>query len=330
MATPSFSELKSYAGKLLTNTDWDVNFKKIVSWLTDGTYTLTMNTLSAVTMALTGNLTVAGTVTGGSFVGDGSALTNTLLPIGTILPFASSVIPANYLLCNGQSVAKTGTYAGLYAVIGEQYGSTAINAFSLPDFRGMSMRGAMLFPDTTITNTVDTVNDIILCHLHGMFRNGFAIQFTNSGGALPGGLSVSTQYFARILSVDEFYVYDTQANAVAGGATGLINLTSNGTGTNKIVQTIDAGASTRTSLNTGGASGDALGSFESDRVASHIHGITTYLTYGSGATEVILRTAENAHTPNTALSTEYYPANTLANNETTVKNVSVNFIIRAL
>ena len=63
-------------------------------------------------------------------------------PIGTISPFGGSAIPSGYLLCNGAEVLKT-TYAELYAVIGDAFGTASDNTkFKLPDLRGEFLRGA--------------------------------------------------------------------------------------------------------------------------------------------------------------------------------------------
>lgn len=56
-------------------------------------------------------------------------------PIGTISPFGGSTIPNGYLLCDGAEVLKT-TYAELYAVIGDAFGTASVNTkFVLPDLR---------------------------------------------------------------------------------------------------------------------------------------------------------------------------------------------------
>jgi len=56
-------------------------------------------------------------------------------PIGTISPFGGSVIPNGYLLSDGAEVLKT-TYAELYAVIGDTFGTASENTkFVLPDLR---------------------------------------------------------------------------------------------------------------------------------------------------------------------------------------------------
>lgn len=65
-------------------------------------------------------------------------------PIGTISPFGGSTVPNGYLLCDGAEVLKT-TYAELYAVIGDAFGTASVNTkFVLPDLRESVPKGAGL------------------------------------------------------------------------------------------------------------------------------------------------------------------------------------------
>ena len=63
-----------------------------------------------------------------------------LMPTGTILTFSSMTPPSGYLLCDGKSYSNS-TYPNLFAVIGTAYGSTSPSTFSVPDLRGMFLRG---------------------------------------------------------------------------------------------------------------------------------------------------------------------------------------------
>lgn len=66
------------------------------------------------------------------------------------------------------------------------------------------------------------------------FANGQNVQFT--GGSLPGGITAGTTYFFRQFNSSGLYnLYDTQAHAIAGGGTGLITITTSGTGTFTLV-----------------------------------------------------------------------------------------------
>ena len=65
-----------------------------------------------------------------------------LLPTGSIIPFAGSNIPAGYLLCNGVAVSRT-SYAGLFGVISTLYGTgDGTTTFNLPDLRDRFLEGA--------------------------------------------------------------------------------------------------------------------------------------------------------------------------------------------
>lgn len=58
------------------------------------------------------------------------------VPTGTILPFAGSTAPSQFLLCQGQAISRT-TYSALFAVIGTTYGAgNGSTTFNLPSFAG--------------------------------------------------------------------------------------------------------------------------------------------------------------------------------------------------
>lgn len=66
---------------------------------------------------------------------NGSAWTSSP-PVGSVLPFAGSVLPSGYLFANGASVSRTGATADLFAVVGLTYGFLDASSFNLPNFNG--------------------------------------------------------------------------------------------------------------------------------------------------------------------------------------------------
>jgi microcystin-dependent protein len=65
----------------------------------------------------------------------------TVVPVGSILPFAGRFAPDGWLLCNGQEVSRT-TYTNLYAAIGTTYGTgDGSTTFNLPDCNGRFLKG---------------------------------------------------------------------------------------------------------------------------------------------------------------------------------------------
>lgn len=61
-------------------------------------------------------------------------------PAGIIDTYAGESAPLGYLLCHGQSVSKA-AYPALYAAIGALYGAETETTFTLPDLRGVFLRG---------------------------------------------------------------------------------------------------------------------------------------------------------------------------------------------
>jgi hypothetical protein len=91
-----------------------------------------------------------------------------------------------------------------------------------------------------IADTVFTAATTDICTAvgHGMVT-GSAVQVSNSGGALPTGLSAATTYFAIVLTTDTFKLATSRANALAGTA---IDITGAGTGTQTATTVATTGA----------------------------------------------------------------------------------------
>ena len=123
------------------------------------------------------------------------------LPIGVIVPFGGSVIPSGYLLCNGAEVLKT-TYAELYAVIGDVFGTASDNTkFKLPDLREAVPKGAGLNDRSSVHYDEDGValgefiEDRVQDHLHRtkLYNQNFQVGGENVAPVTEnGGSGVGT------------------------------------------------------------------------------------------------------------------------------------------
>jgi microcystin-dependent protein len=62
-------------------------------------------------------------------------------PAGIVIPFAGSVAPDGWLLCDGSAVSRT-DYADLFTAIGTVYGAgDGVSTFNLPDLSGRVVLG---------------------------------------------------------------------------------------------------------------------------------------------------------------------------------------------
>lgn len=98
------------------------------------------------------------------------------VPIGTILSYSATTPPVGFLVCDGSEVSKT-TYADLFAIIGDTYGTaTDTSKFKLPDLRDKFVQGA--------NGNLGTSKDAGLPNITGKFYHD-----TNAKAGLSGAFT---------------------------------------------------------------------------------------------------------------------------------------------
>lgn len=83
------------------------------------------------------------------------------------------------------------------------------------------------FDATAVDTTAETI-DMTSASIG--LSTGDAVVYNINGGTAIGGLTDGTTYYVRAVAAGSISLYDTQAHAIAGGATGKVNLTAAGTG----------------------------------------------------------------------------------------------------
>ncbi len=58
------------------------------------------------------------------------------VPVAVVIPYAGASAPTGWLLCDGASLLRAGTYADLFTAIGTTYGTADGTHFNIPDLRG--------------------------------------------------------------------------------------------------------------------------------------------------------------------------------------------------
>lgn len=230
-------------------------------------------------------------------------------PTGGMIPFAGLTPPTGWLQCDGSLVSRT-TYASLFGVLGVAWGSgDGSTTFALPDMRGFVPRGRTTGPQGLLgSGTVASNNATFTAH--NVIRTGMRIHADS--GTLTG-ITVGTQYFAIVVNANTIAFATTRANALAG-----TKIVISGTNSLVISQYEDTDASAREAYTTG-ANSSGLGSFQEDAFADHQH-ILTNKAVANGAD-----TAANITTSTNNGNTGGSP---VAKNETRMKNVYVNYIIK--
>lgn len=130
-----------------------------------------------------------------------------------------------------------GLVTALNAVTGKNYLATFAPLASLVGF----------------TVTADSTTDELHHTAHGWNTGDGPIQFTNSGGALPAGIVAVTDYFVVKFDADNFQIATSRANALAGT---IVDITTNGTGTQTATPTAGALSPILPFLVTGSAPGN--------------------------------------------------------------------------
>jgi microcystin-dependent protein len=120
-------------------------------------------------------------------------------PVGSIMDFAGSTAPTGWLLCFGQAVARVGTYATLWGVIGTTYGvGDGSSTFNLPDLRGRLVTGkddmgGTLASRMTLTRTGNTTSgNVTIATMSGTPLTELAVGMSVVGAGISAGCVIST------------------------------------------------------------------------------------------------------------------------------------------
>lgn len=148
-------------------------------------------------------------------------------------------VPVGFLPRDGSAVSRT-TYAGLFAVIGSNFGDgDGSTTFNVPDQRGRSVigSGTGTLAETVASGDVNTTNETWdVASNVDTWITGMKVQ-VSTDDTLPGGLSASTDYWIIRDSATTIQFATTLSNAIDGTA---INLTSSGVGNHTVTHTLNA------------------------------------------------------------------------------------------
>ena len=232
-----------------------------------------------------------------------------LNPVGAISMYGGAAAPTGWVLCNGASLARAGTYAALFAVIGTSYGAADGSHFNVPDLRSSIALGAGT--KTKVATFASRASNVITVTgltnaANNEFQTGQAVLYSAPSGAMTGLTHNTTYYIVRTGNLT-FSLATSLANAQNGT---VISLSSDGTG----VQTFTLTLTARTVGDTGGEENHAMSSTE---LLAHTH---TYSISDDAGSTMSKRTA-NALLTGTTNSTGGNAAMNVMNPFTTVSYI---------
>ena len=239
-----------------------------------------------------------------------TAVANALVPVGTIIPFAGTVAPSDYLFCDGSAVSRS-VYASLFTTISTRYGpGDGVNTFNIPDLRWNFMRG--YGDNLTATGSGTAAGNQATFTAHGLNRSG--IQVRRVSGTLTG-INATTTYFAIVVDANTLAFATSYANAIAGSRATI-------TGTNSLViqQWEDPDVASRLQAANGGAT-TGIGTRQAGEIQQHQH---QFDTDGAGA----VNAGGNAATGGNNNVPPIKTTRITGGNETRPINVYVNYLIK--
>ena len=198
-----------------------------------------------------------------------------IVPIGSITMFGGATAPANWLLCQGQSLDTT-TYAGLFAVFQYVFGGSGPN-FNLPNLTQKFPIGA----GTTALGAAGGASSVALAtanlpaHAHpitDVAHNHGVNQWAHAHGIATGGHSHGIHTGGHSHSIDHLVLSNTGGgNASAGAGWAFVSANASAVG--------DLGGNTDAAGNLGGNT-DAQTSAISNQASGT--GLSTTQNAGSG------------------------------------------------
>lgn len=109
----------------------------------------------------------SGTPTQSAWANQVAAEVNGLIPVGTVWMWPTAAPPAGWLLCNGQEVARTGTYQALFDLIGTSYGAgNTTTTFNVPNFSNRFPVGTGSNPAVSLGGTGGSKDATLVTHSH--------------------------------------------------------------------------------------------------------------------------------------------------------------------
>lgn len=146
--------------------------------------------------------------------------------MGQIMPFAGTMIPRNWALCNG-ALLSIQQYQALFSLLGTYYGGDGMRTFALPDLRGRAILGSS---GGTGQYPAGMTSGSVMVNMTGLQlpQHNHMIQATAANGQ-GRGAAPNNNIFATTTAPADRYIFLTAGTAETPLAVGT-NLVNEGGG----------------------------------------------------------------------------------------------------
>ena len=135
--------------------------------------------------------------------------------IGVIAAFALTTAPIGWIICNGASLLRAGTYVNLFDVIGTGWGTVDGSHFNLPDLRGAFLRGTGSHGSSTMSAGSAFAGPSVAAYQNdGIQHHGHSIRVHSNGAS--GALSIGFVSAVTVVSGQVTDLNTTSAGAPRG------------------------------------------------------------------------------------------------------------------
>lgn len=203
-----------------------------------------------------------------------------LVPSGSIIPFAGAVTPEGWLLCDGATYSVS-TYPELYSVIGTTYGGVLDVNFKVPDLTGKFIRMLGGNADILGATQIDAIKSHSITGTAESAGNHTHTGATESAG--DHGHSTGTLRIQGSFKMPSRY--DSSASRMAFSGTGAVSITNTETETKRVDNNHGANGDQKATkvtfdTNSGGMSGSIAANgihthtFDTNSTGAHTHTVT--------------------------------------------------------
>lgn len=142
--------------------------------------------------------------------------------LGQIMPFAGSIVPKNWALCNG-ALLPISQWQALFSLLGTTYGGNGVTTFGLPNLQGRAILGAdtSSYPPGTMSGSPQ-----VTLQIGQLPQHNHNIQASTNGGSGRGATPANNVFGVNTAPSDKpkaIFLKSSSSGTALAQATNIVN-----------------------------------------------------------------------------------------------------------